>query len=120
MVNPSNADELWVPNNRLFSSVATDNQFPYNVYGNSQNILTYKVPAVSTGIHHFSYQNMIPARFTLLAKWYSDQPMIEDMTRISDNHDCQNQHGGNFFDIQHFLRVFPAISCENSHGTYVP
>jgi len=108
MVNPSNADELWVPNNRLFSSndagktwivepgikddfhdiwidaknanrmiatndggvqvtltggmswstqytqknsqfyrVATDNEFPYNVYGNSQDILTYKVPSAS-------------------------------------------------------------------------
>jgi len=108
MVNPSNADELWAPNNRLFSSndggktwivepgikddfhdiwidpkdanrmvatndggvqvtltggmswstqytqknsqfyrVATDNEFPYNVYGNSQDILTYKVPSAS-------------------------------------------------------------------------
>ena len=108
MVNPSNADELWVPNNRIFSStdagktwkvepgikddfhdiwidaknanrmiatndggvqvtltggmswstqytqknsqfyrVATDNEFPYNVYGNSQDILTYKVPSAS-------------------------------------------------------------------------
>ena len=108
MVNPSNADELWVPNNRMWSSndggktwivepgikddfhdiwidprdanrmiatndggvqvtltggmswstqytqrnsqfyrVATDNEFPYNVYGNSQDILTYKVPSAS-------------------------------------------------------------------------
>ena len=108
MVNPSNADELWSPNNRLFSSndagktwiiepgikddfhdiwidpknanrmiatndggvavtltggmswstqytqknsqiytVATDNEFPYNVYGNSQDILAYKVPSAS-------------------------------------------------------------------------
>ena len=106
--NPSNADELWVPNNRIFSSrdagktwvvepgikddfhdiwidpqnanrmiascdggaqvtltgglswstqysqktsqiyrVATDNEFPYNVYGNAQDILTYKVPSSS-------------------------------------------------------------------------
>ena len=106
--NPSNADELWVPNNRLFSSpdagktwvvepgikddfhdvwidpknanrmiatcdggaqvtltgglswstqytqktsqiyrVSTDNDFPYNVYGNGQDILAYKVPSAS-------------------------------------------------------------------------
>jgi len=106
--NPSNADELWVPNNRIFSSrdagktwvvepgikddfhdiwidpqdanrmiatcdggaqvtltgglswstqytqkvsefyrVATDNEFPYNVYGNSQDILSFKVPSAS-------------------------------------------------------------------------
>ena len=108
MVNPSNADEVWVPNNRLFSSrdagktwrvepgikddfhdiwidpkdanrmihtcdggagvtlnggmswsqnyaqknaqfyrVNTDNQFPYNVYGTAQDILSYKVPSAS-------------------------------------------------------------------------
>jgi photosystem II stability/assembly factor-like uncharacterized protein len=108
MVNPSNADELWVPNNRLFSStdagktwrlepgikddfhdvwidpedanrmiatcdggvqvsltggmawsqnyaqknsefyrVNTDNEFPYNVYGTAQDILSYKVPSAS-------------------------------------------------------------------------
>ena len=106
--NPSNADELWSPNNRIFSSrdggenwvvepgvkddfhdvwidsrdanrmivscdggaqvtltgglswstqftqktsqlyrVSTDNEFPYNVYGNGQDILTYKVPSAS-------------------------------------------------------------------------
>ncbi len=106
--NPSNADELWVPNNRIFSSkdagktwvvepgikddfhdvwidpknanrmivtcdggvqvtltgglswstqytqkttqiyrVSTDNDFPYNVYGNGQDILAYKVPSAS-------------------------------------------------------------------------
>lgn len=106
--NPSNADELWSPNNRIFSSkdagknwtvepgikddfhdvwidatdanrmiatcdggvqvtlngglswsqqytqkisqfyrVHTDNEFPYNVYGNSQDILAYKVPSAS-------------------------------------------------------------------------
>ena len=106
--NPSNADELWVPNNRIFSSpdggktwvvepgikddfhdiwidpnnanrmiatcdggvqvtltgglswstqytqktsqiyrVSTDNDFPYNVYGNAQDILAYKVPSAS-------------------------------------------------------------------------
>ena len=106
--NPSNAYELWVPNNRLFSSpdagktwvvepgvkddfhdiwidpqnanrmiatcdggvqvtltgglswstqytqktsqiyrVSTDNDFPYNVYGNAQDILAYKVPSAS-------------------------------------------------------------------------
>jgi photosystem II stability/assembly factor-like uncharacterized protein len=106
--NPSNADELWSPNNRTFSSkdagktwtvepgikddfhdvwidpldanrmivtcdggvqvsltggmswstqytqktsqiyrVSTDNDFPYNVYGNAQDILTYKVPSRS-------------------------------------------------------------------------
>ena len=108
MVNPSNADELWSPNNRLFSSrnagktwrlepgikddfhdiwidpedanrmivtndggaavsltggmswsqqysqknvqfyrVNTDNEFPYNVYGNGQDTLSYKVPSAS-------------------------------------------------------------------------
>jgi len=108
MVNPSNADELWSPNNRLFSSndagktwivepgikddfhdiwidpkdanrmittndggvavtltggmswstqhtqknsqfyrVATDNEFPYNVYSNSQDLVAYKVPSAS-------------------------------------------------------------------------
>lgn len=108
MVNPSNGDELWVPNNRLFSSrdggetwrvepgikddfhdiwidpkdanrmvatcdggvqvtlsggmawsqnysqknaefyrVNTDNEFPYNVYGTAQDILSYKVPSSS-------------------------------------------------------------------------
>jgi photosystem II stability/assembly factor-like uncharacterized protein len=106
--NPSNADELWIPNNRIFSSrdagktwvvepgvkddfhdiwidakdanrmiatcdggvqvtltgglswsdqytqktsqiyrVSTDNDFPYNVYGNAQDILAYKVPSAS-------------------------------------------------------------------------
>ena len=106
--NPSNADELWSPNNRIFSSpdggktwlvepgikddfhdvwidpkdanrmiascdggvqvtltgglswstqwtqkttqiyrVHTDNDFPYNVYGNGQDILAYKVPSAS-------------------------------------------------------------------------
>jgi photosystem II stability/assembly factor-like uncharacterized protein len=106
--NPSNADELWSPNNRIFSSkdggktwtvepgikddfhdvwidpmdanrmivtcdggvqvsltgglswstqwtqkttqiyrVSTDNDFPYNVYGNAQDVLTYKVPSAS-------------------------------------------------------------------------
>ena len=106
--NPSNADQLWSPNNRIFSSqdagknwtvepgikddfhdvwidandanrmiatcdggvqvtlngglswsqqytqkisqiyrVHTDDQFPYNVYGNSQDILAYKVPSAS-------------------------------------------------------------------------
>jgi photosystem II stability/assembly factor-like uncharacterized protein len=106
--NPSNADELWVPNNRIFSSrdagktwvvepgikddfhdiwidpknanrmiatcdggaqvtltgglswstqysqktsqlyrVATDNEFPYNVYGTVQDLLSYKVPSAS-------------------------------------------------------------------------
>lgn len=108
MVNPSNADELWCPNNRLFSSrdagktwrvepgikddfhdiwidpkdanrmittndggvavtltggmawsqnysqknaqyyrVDTDNEFPYNVYGTVQDLLSYKVPSSS-------------------------------------------------------------------------
>ena len=106
--NPSNADELWSPNNRIFSSsdggktwlvepgikddfhdvwidptdanrmiascdggvqvsltggmswstqwtqkttqiyrVSTDNDFPYNVYGNAQDLLAYKVPSAS-------------------------------------------------------------------------
>jgi photosystem II stability/assembly factor-like uncharacterized protein len=108
MVNPSNADELWSPNNRMWSSrdagttwrvepgikddfhdiwidpedanrmiatndggaavsltggmswsqqytqkniqfyrVNTDNEFPYNVYGNGQDTLSYKVPSSS-------------------------------------------------------------------------
>jgi len=108
MVNPSNADELWVPNNRMFSSkdggvtwtvepgikddfhdiwidpqnanrmiatndggaqvtltggmswstqysqknsqiyrVDTDSEFPYNVYGTIQDLLSYKVPSAS-------------------------------------------------------------------------
>jgi photosystem II stability/assembly factor-like uncharacterized protein len=108
MVNPSNADELWAPNNRMFSSrdggetwriepgikddfhdvwidpkdanrmivtndggvavtltggmswstqysqrnsqlyrVNTDNEFPYNVYGNVQDLLSYKLPSSS-------------------------------------------------------------------------
>ena len=108
IANPANADELWSPNNRIFSSkdagktwtvepgikddfhdvwidpmdanrmiascdggvqvsltgglswstqwtqktsqiyrVSTDNEFPYNVYGNAQDILTYKVPSSS-------------------------------------------------------------------------
>ena len=106
--NPSNADELWSPNNRIWSSpdggntwlvepgikddfhdvwidpvdanrmiascdggvqvsltggmswstqwtqkttqiyrVHTDDEFPYNVYGNAQDVLTYKVPSAS-------------------------------------------------------------------------
>ena len=106
--NPSNADELWSPNNRIFSSrdggktwvvepgvkddfhdiwidprdanrmiatcdggaqvtltgglswstqftqkttqiyrVSTDNDFPYNVYGTAQDVLSYKVPSAS-------------------------------------------------------------------------
>ncbi len=106
--NPSNADELWSPNNRMFSSkdggqnwtvepgikddfhdiwidkadgnrmiatndggvqvtlnggmswshqysqkvsqmyrVDTDNEFPYNVYGNSQDLVAYKVPSAT-------------------------------------------------------------------------
>ena len=116
--NPSNADELWSPNNRIFSSkdggetwvvepgikddfhdvwidprdanrmivscdggaqvtltgglswstqstqktsqhyrVSTDNEFPYNVYGNTQDILTYKVPSASRWGGISGYEN---------------------------------------------------------------
>ncbi len=120
MVNPSNGDELWVPNNRLFSSqdggktwrlepgikddfhdiwidptdanrmivtcdggvqvsltggmawtqnysqknsqfyrVNTDNEFPYNVYGTAQDILSYKVPSSSRWGGISGYENVI-------------------------------------------------------------
>ncbi len=120
MVNPSNADELWSPNNRLFSSrdagntwrvepgikddfhdiwidpkdanrmvvtndggvqvtltggmswtqnyaqknaqfyrVDTDNEFPYNVYGTAQDILSYKVPSASRWGGISGYENTI-------------------------------------------------------------
>jgi photosystem II stability/assembly factor-like uncharacterized protein len=120
MVNPSNADELWSPNNRLFSSrdagktwrlepgikddfhdiwidpedanrmvvtcdggvqvsltggmswtqnyaqknaqfyrVNTDNEFPYNVYGTAQDILSYKVPSASRWGGISGYENTI-------------------------------------------------------------
>lgn len=120
MVNPSNVDELWAPNNRLFSSrdagknwrvepgikddfhdiwidpkdanrmitsndggvavsltggmswtqnyaqknaqfyrVDTDNEFPYNVYGTAQDILSYKVPSASRWGGISGYENTI-------------------------------------------------------------